>query len=142
MTRLGSDVAVQVRKQRKEDPFRRSSDSLRYSRHSPGATVPGFLMPPLHGWGPGGGDDPATLRGRDDPETSALREWLRAVNFLAAEGKFGEGTELFLFGVEAPAAENDAQAGHHGDGKINAEDARDFPSGHDAEDRGERMQFR
>jgi hypothetical protein len=38
---------------------------------------------------------------------------------------FGEGAELLLLG--APAAEDDPRAGQYWDGKINAEDARDFP---------------
>ena len=76
--------------------------------------------------------------GRND--RAFLTQPLRAVCFLGAEWIFGEGAELLLFGVEAPAAEDDAQAGHHGNGEVDAEDAGDFASGHDAEDGGQGMQ--
>src|SRR5579872_6976264 len=54
----------------------------------------------------------------------------------------GERTKFSLFRVQAPATENDAQARHYGDREIDAENARDFASGHNPEKCGKRMQFR
>src|SRR5579862_379882 len=63
------------------------------------------------------------------------------MRFLAAEGIFRQRAEFFLFGVEAPAAEDDAQAGHDGDGEVDAEDAGDFASGHYTENCRQGVQF-
>ena len=46
-----------------------------------------------------------------------------------------------LFGIEPPATEDDAQARHNRDGKINPEYAGDFTAGHHPENRGQGMQF-
>ena len=64
---------------------------------------------------------------------------LGAMGFLGVERVFGEGAELFLFAIEAPATEDDAQTCHYGNGEVDSQDAGDFASGHDAEDGGQGM---
>src|SRR6202035_615617 len=73
--------------------------------------------------------------------SSELGSLLRAMRLLRPEWIFGERAEFLLFGIEAPAAQNDAQTCHDGNGKVNAQDTGDFAAGHDTEDRGQRMKF-
>ena len=66
-----------------------------------------------------------------------LRDSLLPVERLATERVVGgERAELFLFGIQAPAAEYDPQAGHDWNGEIDSQNAGDFASGHHAENRG------
>src|SRR5208282_238808 len=64
-----------------------------------------------------------------------------AVRYLIPHRKFGERAKLLFLGIEPPAAEDNAQAGHYRDREINAENAGDLASGHDAEDRGQGMKL-
>src|SRR5579864_5879066 len=63
------------------------------------------------------------------------------MGFVAAEGVFRKRPEFLLLRVEAPAAEDDAKAGHYRDGQIDAKNAGDFASGHNTEDCGQWVQF-
>src|ERR1700683_1423347 len=139
-----SDASLAVRKERKEDPLGRvrvtaQSASLCGSRNWEGVRCPNcgrtfssFFILFYEGLGAYGGRTGEASRAEGQAR-------LGAMVFLTAEGKFGERAELFLFGIEAPAAQDDTQAGHHGDGKVDAQDAGDFAAGHDAEDGGQGM---
>ena len=62
------------------------------------------------------------------------------MSFLA-ERVLAERPKFFLLGINAPAAEDDAQRGHHWNREIYAQDSGDFSSSHDSKNRGQRMQF-
>src|SRR5581483_12221394 len=60
---------------------------------------------------------------------------------VAAESVLVEWAETLLFRIELPSAPDYAQAGHDGDGEIDAENAGNFAAGEHTEDRGERVEF-
>src|SRR3981081_3710771 len=78
-----------------------------------------------------------------DPDNlNRTGSWLGSrLAYFVREEALVERSELAFFGVDAPATPDNAQTGHHRDGKIDTQDSRDFATRENAEQSRQRMQF-